>query len=86
MEAVRILHKNQRGVRMSKVDLNRLFGAMMIGSMSVELAAAEAEDRRYLAKIEQEKEKAKYRQSKEFREARAKKKAQRKLRKKSQGR
>ena len=38
-----------------------------------------------MARIEQEKEKARYRQSKEYRDARAKKKAQRKLRKKSQG-
>lgn len=70
-----------RGEKFSK-----LFESMMVGSMACELAAAEAEDRRYLAKIEREKEQARYRQSKEYRDARAKKKAQRKLRKKSQGR
>lgn len=51
-----------------------------------EMARIDAEDRAYLAKTEREKEQARYRQSKEYRDARAKKKAQRKLRKKSQGR
>lgn len=64
----------------------RVFSSMMMGSMACELAAAEAEDRRALAKIEQEKERERYRHSKEYRDIRAKKKAQRKLRKKSQGR
>ena len=62
--------------------------ACLNGMMSTygEMARIDAEDRAYLAKIEREKEMAKYRQSKEYRDARAKKKAQRKLRKKSQGR
>ncbi len=62
--------------------------ACLNGMMAIygEMARIDAEDRRYLAKIEQEKEKERYRQSKEYRDARAKKKAQRKLRKKSQGR
>lgn len=51
-----------------------------------EMARIDAEDRREIARIEREKEQARYRQSKEYRDARAKKKAQRKLRKKSQGR
>lgn len=73
---------------MSKSDLSRLFGAMMVGAMASQLAEAETnmKDQAYINKIEQEKEKARYRQSKEYRDARAKKKAQRKLRKKSQGR
>lgn len=72
---------------MSKADLSNLFGAMMaMSAVAQGYAEIEAEDRREIARIEREKEKAKYRQSKEFREVRAKKKAQRKLRKKSQGR
>lgn len=71
---------------MSKSDLSRLVGAMMSISVANEYAKIEAEDRREIARIEREKEQAKYRQSKEYRDARAKKKAQRKLRKKSQGR
>lgn len=71
---------------MSKSDLSRLVGAMMSISVANEYAKIEAEDRREIARIEREKEQARYRQSKEYRDARAKKKAQRKLRKKSQGR
>lgn len=51
-----------------------------------EMARIDAEDRREIARIEREKEQARYRQSKEYRDARAKRKSQKQLRKKSQGR
>ena len=70
---------------MSRPDLTRLASALMCTSYYQE-AVEDAKDRAYLAKIEREKDRERYRHSKEYRDARAKKRAQRKFRKKSQGR
>lgn len=69
----------------SEVIARYLANTMMLNGMFVE-AEAEMEAKREYWKIEESKRQAEYRKSKEFRDIRAKKKAQRILRKKSQGR
>lgn len=76
---------NKKGEQIARHLANNILMNGMLQSMSAE-ADAEMLARRESYRIENERRAKEYRQSMEYKQKRAKKKANRKLRKKSQGR
>lgn len=68
------------------VSLLSMCSAMTGMSSQFEESLENMRDQAYINKIEAQKERERYRHSKEYRDARAKRKSQKQLRKKSQGR